>query len=131
MKKKWKKRISALAFTLLGVLLALPALAEAIVGQEPTIYLNGQPVETVVLNLSEGNQLQFAVPLSVLGLQANQVAIQFKVADNFLEKDGIYSFYLHGDAAPYGRLNYVYSSDGVAGIPHHIINERKAIPNGR
>jgi len=81
--------------------------------------------------LCKGNQLQFAVPLSVLGLQANQVAIQFKVADNFQEEDGIYSFYLHGDAAPYGRLNYVYSSDGVAGIPHHIINERKAIPNGR
>ena len=77
------------------------------------------------------NKLQFEIPLAVLGLQADCVSIQFKIADNYRQEDGIYSFYLHGDAAPYGRLNYVYSSNGAAGIPHHIINTTKAIPNGR
>jgi hypothetical protein len=79
----------------------------------------------------KGNQLQFAVPLAILGLQSESLCLQFKIADNYKEEDGIYSFYLHGDAAPYGRLNYVYDCNGIAHIPNHIINETKAIPNGR
>lgn len=54
-----------------------------------------------------GNRLQLAIPLSLLGLSSEELSFQFKWADNYQEED-VYSFYLHGDAAPYGRLNYVY-----------------------
>ena len=54
----------------------------------------------------EGNQLMLRVPKAVLGLGA-QTAFSFKWADNY-EDGNIMSFYLKGDAAPYGRLNWVY-----------------------
>jgi hypothetical protein len=92
---------------------------------------NGWNKIAEVAYMMDDNKLQFEVPLATLGLQSDSVSIQFKVADNYQEEDGIYSFYLHGDAAPYGRLNYVYSSNGVNNIPRHIVNETKAIPNGR
>ncbi len=61
---------------------------------------------------TEGNQLMLAVPRSLLGLTAQQdrglLNLQFKWADNY-EDDNIWSFYTDGDAAPYGRLNYVFS----------------------
>ena len=56
------------------------------------------------------NELQFAIDLSLLGLSAENISIQFKFADNYQGEDDIYSFYLNGDAAPYGRLNYVYEN---------------------
>lgn len=63
----------------------------------------------------EGNRLQLAIPLELL--QVNSAfALEFKWADNYDEND-IYSFYTKGDAAPYGRANYVYEVTGkVAAI---------------
>ncbi len=62
-----------------------------------------------------GNRLQLAVPLELL--QVNSAfSLEFKWADNYDEND-IYSFYTKGDAAPYGRANYVYEVTGkVAAI---------------
>ncbi len=74
------------------------------------------------------NELQFAVPLSVLKLDSEDVSIQFKFADNYQGEDDIFSFYLNGDAAPYGRLNYVYESKGISKIEGFEINTKKAIP---
>ena len=107
----------------------VPALVDRLIVEQYTE--NGWSKVGEVAYLMEGNELQFEIPLTTLGLQNDNVSIQFKVADNYQDEDGIYSFYLHGDAAPYGRLNYVYSSNGVDNIPKHIINETKAIPNGR
>ncbi len=58
----------------------------------------------------EGNVMHMAIPLSALG-NTDTFEMEFKWADNYSEDD-IYSFYLNGDAAPYGRANYVYSSVG-------------------
>jgi len=58
----------------------------------------------------KGNKIQFAIPLSMLGYADNTVSIEFKWADNYLEEDGVWSFYKRGDAAPYGRLNYLYKA---------------------
>lgn len=58
--------------------------------------------------LVSGNKLQLAVDLSLLGISAGDLSLEFKWADNYQDED-IYSFYLYGDSAPYGRLNYVYS----------------------
>ena len=62
------------------------------------------------------NELQFAIPLSVLGENAADVSLQFKFADNYQNEDDIFEFYLNGDAAPYGRLNYVYESRGIDAV---------------
>ena len=76
------------------------------------------------------NELQFAVPLSTLGLSSAEVSIQFKFADNYQGEDDIYSFYLNGDAAPYGRLNYVYKSSGIHNVPEFEANKTPAEPDG-
>ena len=45
---------------LLSMASVRPALAESLPAAAPVIFLNGQPAESVVMNLSEGSQLQFA-----------------------------------------------------------------------
>lgn len=76
------------------------------------------------------NELQFALPLYVLGLSAENLSIQFKFADNYQGEDDVYSFYLNGDCAPYGRLNYVYQSSGVTGLKTFTENPIVAEPDG-
>ena len=56
----------------------------------------------------EGNQLMLCVPKAVLGL-GEKASFTFKWADHY-EDGNILSFYTKGDSAPYGRLNWVYSS---------------------
>ena len=79
---------------------------------------------------TDANELQFEVPLSTLGLKSDDVSIQFKFADNYQGEDDLFSFYLNGDAAPYGRLNYVYESKGTTALEKFVINPKKAVPNG-
>lgn len=54
-----------------------------------------------------GCELQVCVPLSLIGSDVSN--IEFKCADNYQGEDDIYSFYIDGDSAPYGRFNYVYN----------------------
>ena len=61
------------------------------------------------------NELQFAVPLDMLGISAEDISIEFKFADNYQDEDNLDSFYLGGDCAPYGRMNYIYQSTFKAG----------------
>lgn len=65
----------------------------------------------------EGNQMFVTIPLSALGMSYKNVNFEFKVADNvvkpswYTESDsehGILNYYLTGDSAPIGRLNYAY-----------------------
>lgn len=56
-----------------------------------------------------GNKLMLAVPRSSIGAADELFHIEFKWADNYTDND-IWSFYEHGDTAPYGRLNYVFSN---------------------
>ena len=57
----------------------------------------------------EGNQMQLAVPRPLLGLKNEPINLQFKWADNCPTEGRIDSFYIDGDAAPIGRLNYVFA----------------------
>ena len=64
-----------------------------------------------------GNTVFLKIPLSSLGLSADNVRFEFKVADNVqkpswydvtdAEHDVAY-YYITGDSAPIGRLNYTY-----------------------
>ena len=58
----------------------------------------------------EGNCLMLKVDKSLLGFAPGaDASLQFKWADNYTDGD-LYSFYTRGDAAPYGRLNWIYTS---------------------
>ena len=63
----------------------------------------------------EGNKLMLAVSREVLGNAGADTVLdlKFKWADNYqLTEDGkldVFSFYKNGDAAPIGRLAYLYS----------------------
>ncbi len=65
-------------------------------------------VGTVSMKI-EGNKMMVAVPRSSIGATGNLFHLEFKWADNYKDDD-IWSFYTDGDAAPYGRLNYVFSN---------------------
>ena len=54
----------------------------------------------------EGNRIFFAVPLSFFGGKSGDT-IEIKATDNVAEGD-IMNFYISGECAPAGRLNYAY-----------------------
>ena len=69
---------------------------------------NWQAVANVAMKV-EGNEIHVAIPKKTLGFAENrEAAFQFKWADNYQGEGHIDSFYLDGDAAPLGRLNYVF-----------------------
>ena len=58
----------------------------------------------------EGNRLMLKVDKSFLGFAPGaDASLQFTWADNYTDGN-LYSFYTRGDAAPYGRLNWIYTS---------------------
>ena len=57
-----------------------------------------------------GKAIVYKIPLSVLGLTADNVSFSFKVADNvqFENENHILDYYISGDSAPIGRFGYAY-----------------------
>ncbi|GAB3026026.1 hypothetical protein GCM10027051_33470 [Niabella terrae] len=55
-----------------------------------------------------GNLLEISVKLKDLGMQPGQVFFEFKVADHVTKYNDIMDYYVSGDSAPIGRLNYSY-----------------------
>ena len=69
----------------------------------------------------KGNQMMIAVPLEMLGIEGyKEINIQFKWADSTTKYDEMEDFYIDGDAAPLGRLNYTYQNyiPGVSEITY-------------
>ena len=59
----------------------------------------------------KGNQMMIAVPMEMIGVEYyNQLCMQFKWADSDTLLDEMADFYVDGDMAPLGRLNYVYQN---------------------
>ena len=56
----------------------------------------------------EGTVMQVSIPLSMLGLSADNVHFEFKVADHVTHYEDIMDYYVTGDVAPLGRLNFGY-----------------------
>lgn len=56
----------------------------------------------------KGNRLRVKVSREALGLQRDYFTVWFKVADSTEAITNISDFYESGDAAPLGRLNFVY-----------------------
>lgn len=57
--------------------------------------------------LCSGKELHVKIPKSVIGIEGGSFSFEFKWSDNMQEND-VMDFYVNGDAAPRGRLNYVY-----------------------
>jgi hypothetical protein len=55
-----------------------------------------------------GNMMQVTIPLLTLGLSPGNCRFQFKVADHVTKYDDIMDYYVSGDSAPIGRLNFSY-----------------------
>ena len=57
------------------------------------------------------NEMMIAVPLSMLGIEEyREINVEFKIADSDTVYDEMEDFYCDGDAAPLGRLNFVYQN---------------------
>ena len=57
-----------------------------------------------------GNTISLCIPLSSLGLTSDEFTVDFKVADGISDPSDIMNYYIDGDSAPIGRLNYRYNS---------------------
>ncbi|MDR2704307.1 MAG: hypothetical protein LBC02_00870, partial [Planctomycetaceae bacterium] len=55
------------------------------------------------------NEMHIAVPRQLLEVPKQPLRLQFKWADNTPSDEKIESFYIDGDVAPIGRLNYVFT----------------------
>ncbi len=67
------------------------------------------------------NQMMISVPLELLGIEGyKEICLQFKWADSTTVYDEMEDFYIDGDCAPLGRLNYVYQNyiPGVSEITY-------------
>lgn len=56
-----------------------------------------------------GNQIHFAIPRSVLGLENDELKFKFKWSDNASDSGDVMDFYTIGDTAPDGRFCYQFS----------------------
>lgn len=56
----------------------------------------------------KGNIMQVSIPLSMIGQNSENISFEFKVADNVTYYDDIMDYYVTGDVAPLGRLNFGY-----------------------
>jgi hypothetical protein len=54
------------------------------------------------------NKLEIAIPKAALSITGPAISIAFKWADNTQDEGNIMDFYVSGDTAPAGRLNFVY-----------------------
>jgi hypothetical protein len=62
--------------------------------------------------LIDGRQMKLIIPKSSLGLKpGDAVRLEFKWADGHARDNTVEDFYLNGDTAPYGRLNYLYTCE--------------------
>ena len=65
--------------------------------------------------------MMIAVPLEMLGIEGyKEINVEFKIADSDTVYDEMEDFYCDGDAAPLGRLNYIFQNyiPGVSQITY-------------
>ena len=75
---------------------------------------------------AKGNQMMISVPMELLGIEGyKEICMQFKWADSKTTYDEMEDFYIDGDCAPLGRLNYVYQNyiPGVSEITYPEVEE--------
>lgn len=53
------------------------------------------------------NEMHLKIPKSMLDISGKSFSLEFKWSDHMQNED-VMDFYVNGDAAPRGRMNYVY-----------------------
>jgi len=71
------------------------------------------------------NVLELKVDRSLLNIEGKKLDFEFKWSDNSVSDGNIMDFYVHGDAAPDGRFNYVYSTTAITGISEQTVQPNK------
>ena len=67
------------------------------------------------------NQMMITVPMEMLGIEGyKEICMQFKWADSTGTFDEMEDFYIDGDCAPLGRMNYIYQNyiPGVSNVSY-------------
>jgi hypothetical protein len=73
-------------------------------------FQDGNWIELQSINFSaKGNKLMVTVPLAYLNLSGSGIDFEFKWSDNMQADDDPLDWYIHGDVAPGGRFNYIYT----------------------
>ncbi len=55
------------------------------------------------------NEIMYSLPLSAISQESNSLNFEFKWSDNMQDEDPM-DWYINGDVAPEGRLNFVYKT---------------------
>ena len=55
----------------------------------------------------EGKHICIKLPKKLIGVEGEDFELEFKWSDNMQSRD-VMDFYVNGDSAPMGRLNYIY-----------------------
>ena len=69
----------------------------------------------------KNKEMMIAVPLEMLGIEGyKEINVEFKLADSDTVYDEMEDFYIDGDVAPLGRMNYIYQNyiPGVSEITY-------------
>ena len=74
------------------------------------MYLNKETTALPGVSVAvDGAEIRYEIPKTLLGVpDTGAFALDFKWADGVCADNTVEDFYLHGDAAPYGRLCYLY-----------------------
>lgn len=60
--------------------------------------------------LTEGNKLMYTIPIETLSLPAEALQFEFKWSDHMQNDQDPLDWYVNGDVAPGGRLNFIYKT---------------------
>jgi len=79
-------------------------------GKELQKYVEGKWETISQVNVkNEANRLMYSFPLSWLSTGTGVLNFEFKWSDNMQQEEPM-DWYLNGDVAPEGRLNYIYQT---------------------
>ncbi len=85
------------------------------VNGRPVTYLerlssNGSSSKEEIVNMAvSGRYLALEIPRKSISADKQHFTVNFKVADHVTDYTDIMNYYVNGDSAPIGRLNYTYS----------------------
>lgn len=66
---------------------------------------------STVTTVQKNNQLMYSFPVTDISLTPDSINFEFKWSDNMQDENDPMDWYVNGDVAPGGRMNYVYKAN--------------------